>query len=93
MYILKRRQNGNGINRQNSGGSFPNRDPDRDSLDEYGEDRFGEDTGSLIGAYNDDRGAQTVGNAEFVWLPLVTTFYLRNVGSDQVYVYSRWKQF
>ena len=67
-YPLKpSRQNGNGVPRQNSGGSLPNKDPDRDSLDEYGEDRFDEDAASLIGAYNDDRRPHnTVDEPEFV---------------------------
>lgn len=35
---------------------MPYRDPDRDSLEAYGEeDRFAEDAASLIGVYNDDR--------------------------------------
>ena len=61
------RNAGNGRNRNNSTGSFANKDPDRDSLDDYGEDRFGEDAGSLIGEYNDDRntGGATEG-PEFV---------------------------
>ena len=61
------RHNGNGVSRQDSGGSLPNKDPDRDSLDEYGEDRFDEDAASLIGAYNDDRKANKyVDEPEFV---------------------------
>ena len=63
------RQNGNenGVNRQNSGASLPNRDPDRDSLDDYEDDRFEEDAASLIGAYNDDRRANKhVDQPEFV---------------------------
>lgn len=44
------------MNRQNSNASMPYRDPDRDSLEAYGEeDRFAEDAASLIGVYNDDR--------------------------------------
>ncbi|XP_028417506.1 fibronectin type III domain-containing protein-like [Dendronephthya gigantea] len=68
MYPMKpARPNGNGISRQDSGVSDPNRDPDRDSLDDYGEDRFDEDAASLIGAYNDDRRHnKAVDEPEFV---------------------------
>ena len=60
------RKNGHGMNRNGSRSSLPNRDPDRDSLDEYGEDKFGEDAGSLIGEYNDDKKLSTVAGPEFV---------------------------
>ena len=66
------RNAGNGHKRNNSTGSFANRDPDRDSLDDYGEDKFGEDAGSLIGEYNDDRKTSAPGGGpEFVWTPRV----------------------
>lgn len=54
------------MNKNGSLSSLPNRDADRDSLDEYGEDRFGEDAGSLIGEYNDDTKPSTVVGPEFV---------------------------
>lgn len=59
------RHAGNGLNRNNSRDSLPNKDADRDSLDDYGEDKFGEDAASLIGEYNDDKKPTSVG-PEFV---------------------------